>query len=61
MEEVFVLFTNSDRFSSPLLGIYGTYEEAKAERDEVQADYCLEDYELYIESVVYSPKFREGV
>lgn len=53
--------TTSDRFGSPLLGVYATYEEAKAERDEIQEEYGLEDYELNIASTVYSFKLKEGV
>jgi hypothetical protein len=60
-QEVFVLMTTSDRFGSPLLGVYATYDEAKSERDEIQDDYCLEDYELFIERSIYSFKFKEGV
>ena len=60
-QEIFILMTTSDRFGSPLLGVYATYEEAKAERDEIQEEYGLEDYELNIASTVYSFKLKEGV
>lgn len=60
-QDVYILFTTSDLFSSPLLGVYATYDEAKSERDEIQGEYCLEDYELSIEHSTYNFKFREGV
>lgn len=44
-KDVYILFTTSDLFSSPLLGVYATKEEAEAEYLEVQEEYCLEDYE----------------
>lgn len=60
-QDVYILFTTSDVFSSPLLGVYATREEAEAEYLEVQEEYCLEDYELSIEHSTYNFKFREGV
>ena len=60
-KDVYILFTTSDVFSSPLLGVYATREEAEAEYLEVQEEYCLEDYELSIEHSTYTFKFKEGV
>ena len=60
-KDVYILFTTSDVFSSPLLGVYATKEEAEAEYLEVQEEYCLEDYELSIEHSTYTFKFKEGV
>lgn len=60
-QDVYILFTTSDLFSSPLLGVYATREEAEAEYLEVQEEYCLEDYELGIERSTYTFKFKEGV
>ena len=61
MSKTYILFTTSDVFSSPLLGVYATREEAEAEYLEVQEEYCLEDYELIIEHSAYTFKFKEGV
>lgn len=60
-QDVYILFTTSDLFSSPLLGVYATREEAEVEYLEVQEEYCLEDYELSIEHSTYNFKFHEGV
>ena len=60
-KEVYVLITTSDVFSSPLLGVYATKEEAKEAYREVQEEYGLEDFELVIERTTYTFRFKEGV
>lgn len=60
-KEVYVLMTTSEKFSSPLLGVYATKEEAKENYKEVQEEYGLEDFELVIERTVYTFRFKEGV
>ena len=60
-QDVYILVTTSDVFSSPLLGVYATKEEAEAEYLEVQEEYGLEDFELSIERSTYTFKFKEGV
>ena len=63
-KEVYVLITTSGVFSSPLLGVYATKEEAKEAKEaykEVQEEYGLEDFELVIERTTYTFRFKEGV
>ena len=43
-KDVYILFTTSDLFSSPLLGVYATKEEAEAEYLEVQEEYFLRSF-----------------